>query len=226
MNRAKMAKRDPYGVLGVSRSASDAEIKKSYRKLARQYHPDMNPNSKDSEARFKEISEAYEILHDPEKRRRFDLYGHEGVDANFQGFGSSGGRNPFEGFRYGNNSYTFNFGNYSGGSGHSFFDDVFSEFVRSGPGRGGRRQPQAGRDVEYNLTVDFEQAYHGMSAELRILDRRIEVRIPAGVDTGSRVRVPGQGSPGLHGGKVAAICISTCGLPLTRIFGERAETFI
>ncbi len=204
-----MAKRDPYSVLGVSRSASDDEIKRSYRKLARQYHPDMNHNSKASEIRFKEISEAYEILNNAEKRRRYDLYGHEGVDANFHGFGSSGSRNPFEGMRYGNNSYTFNFGNYSGGTGNSFFDDLFSEFVRPGPGRGGRRpQPQTGQDIEYNLTVDFEQAYHGMSAELRILDKRIDVRIPAGVDTGSRVRVPGQGAPGLHGGKAGDLYLN------------------
>ncbi len=203
-----MAKRDPYRVLGVTRSASDAEIKRSYRKLARQYHPDMNRNSKASEVRFKEISEAYEILNDPDKRHRFDMYGHEGVDPNFQGFGSSGGRSPFEGVRYGNAGCSFNFGNFSGSTGHNFFDDMFSEFARSGPGRSRRRQPQAGQDVEYNLTVDFDQAYRGMSADLRILDRRIEVRIPAGVDTGSRVRVPGQGAPGLHGGRAGDIYLN------------------
>jgi len=208
-NRAKMAKRDPYSVLRVSRSASEADIKRSYRKLARQYHPDMNRNSKASEVRFKEISEAYEILNSPEKRRLYDLYGHEGVDPNFHGFGSPGSRNPFEGMRFGNNSYAFNFGNASGNPGQGFFDDLFSEFMRSGSGRGARRpQPQAGQDIEYNLTVEFEQAYHGMSAELRILDRRIEVRIPAGVDTGSRVRVPGQGAPGLYGGKAGDLYLN------------------
>lgn len=204
-----MSKRDPYSVLGVSRSASDAEIKKSYRRLARQYHPDMNRDSKSAEARFKEISEAYEILNNPEKRRLYDLYGHDGVNPNFAGFGSSGGRNPFEGMRFGNSGYSFNFGNFSGDPRQSFFEDLFSEFMRPGSGRGSRRpHAQAGQDIEYNLTVDFEQAYHGLTAEIRIMDRRIEVRIPAGVDTGSRVRVPGQGAPGLYGGKAGDLYLN------------------
>jgi DnaJ-class molecular chaperone len=197
-----MAKRDPYSVLGVSRAASEAELKRAYRKLARQYHPDMNGNSKVAEVRFKEISEAYEILSDQEKRQRYDMYGHEGVNADFGGFGSSTGRNPFEGVRFGNRGYSFNFGNFSGNTGQGFFEDVFSEFQRAGGGRGARRpSAQPGKDIEYNLTVDFLQAYQGMAAELSILDRRIDVRIPAGVDNGSKVRVAGQGAPGLRGGR-------------------------
>ena len=205
-----MAKRDPYSVLGVSRSASEGEIKKAYRRLARQYHPDMNRNSKTAEVRFKEISEAYEILNDPEKRQRFDMFGHEGVHSDFGGFGSSTGRNPFEGMRFGNSGFGFNFGNFSGNTKHGFFEDVFSEFTRAGPGRGGRRRPvsEPGRDLEYNLTIDFHQAYEGLSAEVRVLDKRIDVRIPAGVDTGSRIRVSGQGGPGLRGGRPGDLYIN------------------
>lgn len=197
-----MAKRDPYSVLGVSRSTPEAEIKKAYRKLARQYHPDMNQNSKVAEVRFKEISEAYEILNDQEKRQRYDMYGHEGVNADFSGYGSSAGRNPFGGVRFGNRGATFNFGNVSGNTGQGFFDDIFSEFTRAGGGRGTRRpSAQPGKDIEYNLTVEFLQAHQGLAAELSILDRRIDVSIPAGVDNGSKIRVTGQGAPGLRGGR-------------------------
>lgn len=202
MGGVEMAKRDPYSVLGVSRSASEAEIKKAYRKLARQYHPDMNRDSKTAEYRFKEISEAYEILNDPHKRQRFDMYGHDGVHGDFSGFRSSAGGNPFEGIRFGNSGFGFNFGNFSGGERQGFFEDIFSEFARSGAGRSTRRPAsQPGKDLEYNLTIEFDQAYRGLSAELSILDRRIDVRIPAGVDTGSRIRVAGQGAPGLRGGR-------------------------
>lgn len=89
-----MAKRDPYHVLGVNPSASDEEIKRAYRKLARRHHPDLNNNSKASEARFKELAEAYEVLADSEKRRRYDMFGYDGLDAAARSYGSSGGRGP------------------------------------------------------------------------------------------------------------------------------------
>jgi DnaJ-class molecular chaperone len=195
-----MAKPDPYTVLGVSRGAGEEDIKRAFRKLARQYHPDVN-KSRGAETRFKEISEAYEILGDPEKRRRYDMFGHEGVHSDFSGFGSSSARDPFEGMRFGNSGFSFNYGNFTGASGSGVFDDLFSEFLGGRSGRTRRRPTQMrGQDVEYDLTIDFEQAYWGVTAEVRVLDKRIEVHVPPGVDTGSRVRVSGQGAPGLHGG--------------------------
>ena len=95
------SKRDYYEVLGVNRNADEDEIKKAYRKLAKQYHPDMNPGDKDAEAKFKEINEAYEVLSDPQKRARYDQFGHAGVDPN--GFGSAGA--GFGGFDFGNSPH-------------------------------------------------------------------------------------------------------------------------
>jgi DnaJ-class molecular chaperone len=196
-----MAKRDPYTVLGVSRSASDEEIKKAYRKLARRHHPDLNNSSKASEARFKELAEAYELLADNDKRRRYDMFGHEGLDSTATGYGSAGGRGPFGQAGYGRSGFGFDFGSFSGSSKRGIFDDIFSEFFRAdADSRDRRRRPARGDDLEYELTIDFDQAYQGASAVVRILERKINVHIPAGVDSGSRIRVPGQGAPGRHGG--------------------------
>lgn len=195
-----MAKRDLYSVLGVSKTAGEEEIKKAFRKLARQYHPDVN-KSRGAESRFKEISEAYDILSDPEKRSRYDAFGHEGLHADFGASRSSSGGDPFRGMRFANPGCSFNFGNFSGAQGSGIFDDVFSEIFGTRSSRF-KRGPTAvsSQDIEYELTLDFFQAYHGVSAEVGVLNRRIDVRVPAGVDNGSRVRVQGQGAPGLRGG--------------------------
>lgn len=192
-----MRKSDPYKILGVRRDASDEEIKRAYRRLARQHHPDLNNNSKVSEQRFKEISEAYEVLSDTNKRRGFDQFGH-----------GEGPWDPPESAAYGAEG-VFGRRAYHCGRAHDFdrtagggiFDDFFSQFVRAQSfGRDRNFGPVRGRDYEYNLTVDFEQAYQGVHAFVRIKDRKIEVIIPAGVDTGSRIRVPGQGALGTRGG--------------------------
>lgn len=194
----KMAKRDPYSVLGVNRSASDEEIKSAYRKLARRHHPDVNNNSRTSESKFKEVSEAYEILADKEKRRKYDMFGHEGLSANAQGFNeASYGASGFKKGSFGG----FNFNNFSGSGDFGVFEDVFSDFFRSQNSRRSKKfGPARGTDLEYELTIDFYQSYQGVSAIVTIMDRKINVHIPAGVDSGSRVRVPGQGAPGLRGG--------------------------
>lgn len=192
-----MGKRDPYSILGVNRSASDDEIKRAYRKLARRYHPDMNSSSKTAESKFKELSEAYEILVDKDKRRKYDLFGHEGLSANFRDF--SDGAPSSEAFK--RSGFGYNFNNFSGSSGYGVFDDLFSDFFRPESNRKGRKfGPSRGSDLEYELTVDFFQSYQGVSAIVTILDRKISVHVPAGVDSGSRIRVPGQGAAGLRGG--------------------------
>src|SRR5271157_3570879 len=109
-----MAKRDPYNILGVSRSASDEEIRRAYRKLARRHHPDLNNNSKASEGRFKELAEAYEVLADGEKRRRYDMFGYEGLDATARSYGSASGRGPFSQPGFGRPGFGFDFSSFTG----------------------------------------------------------------------------------------------------------------
>ncbi|TDT43580.1 molecular chaperone DnaJ [Halospina denitrificans] len=138
-----MAKRDYYEILGVSRSADDKEIKKAYRKLAMKYHPDRNPDDEDAEARFKEASEAYEVLGDPEKKAAYDQFGHAGVD------GSAGGG-----------------GGFGGGGGASFsdiFGDVFGDIFGGGRGRSNR-----GADLRYTLELDLEDAVRGKNVKIEI----------------------------------------------------------
>ena len=147
-------KRDYYEVLGVSKSASDEEIKKAYRKLAKQYHPDMNPGDKTAEAKFKEVNEAYEVLSDKDKKARYDQFGHAGVDPNF---------NPGAG----------GFGGFGGGFGGMDFDlgDIFSSFFGGGAGGGGgarRNGPQRGGDIRVQLTIDFTEAAFGCEKEITV----------------------------------------------------------
>lgn len=252
-----MAKRDYYEVLGVSRDATEEEIKKAYRKLARKYHPDVNKDDKDAAEKFKEINEAYEVLKDPEKRARYDQFGHAGVGqggfdpGNFGGFGD--------------------FGDF-GGFGSDIFEDIFDIFG-GGFGRTRRRGPTRGADLRYDLEITLEEAAFGVEKEVEIfrmesckkcngtgakpgtmpktcptcggsgqvrrvqnlgpmqftnvttctncggrgniieepcpkcngrgqskVGRKIKVKIPAGVDTGSQLRMSGEGEPGEMGG--------------------------
>ena len=240
-----MADKDFYEILGVQRNASDDEIKKSYRKLAMKYHPDRNKDDKESERKFKEVSAAYEILKDSEKRSAYDQYGH---DAFRQG-GMGGGQG---------------FGDFGGG-----FSDIFEEFFGGGfGGQSRQRGPQRGNDLRYNMSVSLQEAYNGKKSQIRIpsyegcdlcsatgsadktgpstcstcggqgkvrstqgffsierpcptcggegssiknpclkcsgtgqvkKQKTISVTIPAGVDTGTRIRISGEGEPGERG---------------------------
>ncbi|MEK7713243.1 MAG: molecular chaperone DnaJ [Deltaproteobacteria bacterium] len=242
-----LAKRDYYEVLGVHKNASDAEIKKAYRRLALQHHPDKNPGNKESEEKFKELAEAYEIISDPEKRARYDQFGHAG--ENFGGF------RPEEGF-----------GGFSGDVG-DVFGDIFGDVFR---GRGGRpRGAERGSDLRYNLEISFDEAAFGTEAHIKIpraqecaqckgsgakpgtsptvcptcggtgqvrfqqgffsvsrtcsqcrgegriikdrcpecagegrvrVSKTLSIKVPAGVETGSRLRLQGEGEAGSRGG--------------------------
>lgn len=148
-------KRDYYEVLGVQKGASEDEIKKAYRKVAKKYHPDLNPDDKDAEAKFKEAGEAYEVLSDPAKRQRYDQFGHAGVDPNF---GAGGGG-------YG--------GGYGGGVDFGDFDigDIFSSFFGGAPGGGRRANPNAprqGADVETSVVIDFMEAAKGCKKQVSV----------------------------------------------------------
>ena len=143
-------KRDFYEVLGVSRGASDDEIKKAYRKLAKQYHPDLNPGDKTAEAKFKEINEAYEILTDKDKRSRYDQFGHAGVDPNF---GAGGG--GFGGFNMGDIDLGDLFG--------SFFGGGFGGAQRANP-----NAPRRGENLRTAVTISFEEAAFGCEKEITV----------------------------------------------------------
>lgn len=150
-----MSKRDYYEVLGISKDASADEIKKAYRKLAVKYHPDKQGGD---EAKFKEASEAYEVLKDQQKRQRYDQFGHAGVG----GAGGGSGGNPFEGFGgFGGQNVNFDFGD--GGLG-----DIFGQFFGGGFGGGTSRGPRRGRDIETSVNLDFEEAIFGVERDLNL----------------------------------------------------------
>jgi len=246
-----MSENGYYEALDIERNASDEEIKKAYRKMALKYHPDKNPNDKNAEERFKGINEAYSVLSVAEKRKRYDLFGKAGVDAD--------GGGGFHGM--------------DGGDISEMFGGIFEEFFGASTSRGGRRKrPQQGNDLKYDLTVSFEEALLGKEVEIKLQkpetcvscdgtgakggksggsvkgcvacrgtgqvhfnqgiftvkrtchrcngsgtviqdpcpscrgeqyvlrDKTIRVTVPAGIDNGVRLRVSGEGTPGVHGG--------------------------
>ena len=285
-------KRDYYEVLGVSKSATADELKKAYRKLAKQYHPDMNPGDKTAEAKFKEINEAYEILSDPEKRSRYDQFGHAGVDPNF-GAGGGGFNGGFGGFDMGDID----------------LGDLFGSFFGGGFGGGGgsrRSGPMKGETLRAAVTISFEEAATGCEKEITLTrsepcetckgsgcapgttaeicpdchgsgtiriqrgggtfsfatttqcpkcggtgkiihtpckscngagsvrrQRKITVKIPAGIDNGQAISLRGQGGAGKNGGPAGDLIISVTVRPHpqfkrdgTSIYLEQPVTFL
>lgn len=173
-----MAKRDYYEVLGVSKNASDDEIKKAYRKLAVKYHPDKNPGDKEAEAKFKEINEAHDVLSDKQKRARYDQFGHAGV-----GGGAAGG-NPFQNGNFNFNGQSFNF-DFGGGG----FEDILGSLF----GFGGPRRPRRGDDYQVQVTLTFEEAIFGTTKTVDYNGKDLKIKIPAGIDDGMSIRLRGKG---------------------------------
>jgi len=240
-----MAKRDYYEILGVDKNISGKDLKKAYRRVAMKYHPDRNPDDKDAEEKFKDASEAYEVLSDSQKRAAYDQYGHDGVNPQMGGGGAG-------------------FNNFS-----DIFGDVFGDIFSGGGGGGGRGGPQRGSDLQYTLKIDLEQAVKGTTAKIRVPtlveckhcggsgaksgsrpetcptcggvgqvrmqqgffavqqtcptchgrgtvikdpcghchgqgrveeSKTLSVKVPAGVDTGDRIRLSGEGEAGPSGG--------------------------
>ena len=177
--------RDYDEILGVPKTASDDEIKKAYRKLAVKYHPDKNPGDKEAEAKFKEISEAHEVLSDKQKRARYDQFGHAGVGNDFGGTGGAGG--PFSGGAFNFNGQEFHFDFGGGGA----FDDILGSLF----GFGGARRPRRGADDQTMVTVTFEEAVFGTTKEVSVNGENLKVKIPAGIDDGMSIRLRGKGGP-------------------------------
>jgi curved DNA-binding protein len=196
-----MAAKDYYATLGVTRAATEDDIKKAFRKLARKYHPDVNPGDKASEAKFKEINEAHEVLSDKDKRAKYDKYGenwqhadaYETAGAGYRQYGGEGA--PFQGFDFQQGGQPFTGGAYAGED----VGDLFDQIMRGG----GRRRPHRGQDIDYEVEVSLEEAFHGTNRQLtmqRAKPEKLEVKIPPGVTTGSRVRLAGKGGEGTAGG--------------------------
>jgi len=215
-----MEYRDYYKTLGVDRNASADDIKKAYRRLARKYHPDVSKEP-DAEKRFKEVAEAYEVLKDPEKRKLYDQLGSDwraGQDFRPPPGWEQAGRG-----RYRRTGGSADFGDFSdffesvfggGGFGGSPFEEVFAGGGRRARAGGGRGFARRGGDRTAKITVSLEEAYHGASKTFTVEDtepdvsgavrrqsRNLRVRIPAGVTNGQRIRLAGQGDPGLGGGE-------------------------
>ena len=189
-----MTKRDYYEVLGVSKNASDDEIKKAYRKLAIKYHPDKNPGDKEAEEKFKEISEAHEVLSDKQKRARYDQFGHAGVNGGAGGGAGGAYGNPFgQGgtFNFNGQEVHFDFG---GGGG---LDDLFGSLF--GFGGGFNRRPRRGADLKTAITIDFKDAIFGTTKQISVEGKTIKLKIPAGIDDGMSIRLKGRGGPAPEG---------------------------
>jgi curved DNA-binding protein len=218
-----MEYKDYYKILGVKKDASEKEIKKAFRRLARQYHPDVNPDDSQAEERFKEINEAHEVLSDPEKRKKYDQLG-----ADWQRWQQRGGR-PGD----------FDWGQWTAGrpgervhvrygtpedledlfGGGSPFSDFFSQIfggMGGGPSSGGfqyEMRPQRGRDYEQPVEITLHEAYHGATRILQMNGQRLEIRIPAGAKTGTRVRMSGQGASGVGGGPAGDLYLRVSVVP-------------
>ena len=222
-----MASKNYYDLLGIKKNATEKEVKQAYRKLARKYHPDVNPGDKASEAKFKEINEAYEVLSDKENRKKYDKYGDKWQHAEqFEQAAQQQGQ--YWDFAPGGGGSTFSFSGGDVGDLEGIFEGLF------GGGRGGsfRRQarPRRGQDLESPVEVTLEEAYHGTTRTISLQSgepctacqgtgyiqnvpcsvcrgsgvaasvKRLEVKIPAGVQNSSRVRIAGKGQPGYSGG--------------------------
>jgi DnaJ-class molecular chaperone len=232
-----MEYKDYYQILGIGKKAGQDEIKKAFRKLARKYHPDVNPGDTAAVEKFKEINEAYEVLSDPEKREKFDRFG-----SQWQQFAQAGGRpedfkweqwqaRPGAHHEYRTVTPEELREMFGGGGGFSdFFETLFGGMGRQGPeafsGQEFHYQPRShrGRDVDYPLPVTLEEAFHGGTRMLQWeTGRKIEAKIPRGVKSGSKVRLKGQGEPGAFGGEAGDLFLHIEVLPHPRFEREKDD---
>ena len=202
-----MPGKDYYQTLGVSKSASPEEIKKTYRKLALKYHPDRNQGDKGAEAKFKDISEAYAVLSDPEKKKQYNMFGADGFHKRFTQ------EDIFRDFDFGTIFKEFGFG--TGGRGPNFFSQIFggpgqNHYRCGGPfesaygGFGGQPQGMRGQDLVYELSVTLEEVVTTtdkvIAYQVGGRPEKVSVKVPAGISSGKKLRLSGKGQPGTYGG--------------------------
>jgi curved DNA-binding protein len=224
---------DPYATLGVKRDASAEDIQKAYRKLARKYHPDMNPDDATAKNKFQEVQSAFEVLSDPEKRQRFDQFGTADDVMNRR----PGGQ-PKWTYSTGPQTYPFDLNDLFGGGGPGHgeaesaggFADLFKQFRRGAGSQHRAAQPTRGADLKSELTVPFATAVLGGEAAISIrrADGNVEtikLKIPAGIDDGKKIRLRGQGQPGEDGAPAGDILVTihVSPHPHFRRIGDRLE---
>ncbi len=218
-----MAKRDYYEVLGVSRNVESDELKKAYRKLAMKFHPDKNPNDKKAEDRFKELSEAYDVLSDPQKKQTYDQFGHMGAQGGFRG-----GPSAFEGFGGFQKNARPGGAGFSGFNNQEFdpnsesfqdvFGDIFGEVFgaqRRGPGGAKTSARARGADLKYTLNISYEEAALGSEKTISFVRHRggkeetarLSVSVPAGVKPSQRLKLMGEGDSAANGGAVGDLYV-------------------
>ena len=213
--------KDFYAVLGVSKDADDAAIKKAYRKLARQFHPDQNQGNPSAETRFKEIGEAYAVLSDAEQRRQYDAVRAMAGGARFSagpGGAGAGGFEDIMGAMFGGQGQAGRGGpraRYSQGAGNAGpgFEDILGSMFGGGRGYGsagptGFTAPTQGSDVVAQVTLPFRAAVEGTTADLEVNGRTITARIPAGINDGKKIRLRGKGRPGTGGGPAGDLVVT------------------
>jgi DnaJ-class molecular chaperone len=222
-----MAGKDYYSVLGVSRTATDKEIRSAFRKLARKHHPDVNPDKAEAERRFKEVNEAYEVLSDAEKRRRYDKYGDrwEYADQIEQAEKAGAYRRGY-GYGTGRGGTTYDYADLDGVDMDDLLGGIF--------GRGSRTQrPRKGADAEVPVEITLEEAFSGATRMVQTADRsaagqprRLEVTIPAGVRDGARVRVAGAGGQGRGGGPAGDLYLNVSVKPHARFERKGDDLYV
>lgn len=205
-------KRDYYEILGVSKDADEGTIKKAYRRLAKKYHPDSNKDNAEAEQRFKEVTEAYGVLSDPEKKKLYDRFGHAAFDQN-AGWSQDYGAGRTQAGRGQGGFQEFHF---EGGEMDGLFEDLFEKMFRGGSAKGSRRSdgfgfgggpfPKKGEDLYAEASISFEEAVFGCEKRILLRDRdgagsSVQVRIPAGIEDGKSIRLKGKGMAGGKGGE-------------------------
>lgn len=219
---------DYYKLLELDKSASQADIKKAYRKLARKYHPDLNPNNKEAQLRFQQINEANEVLSDPEKRKKYDQYGKDWQhadayeEAKKQQQASGGRAYSGGGFGGGQGSYSYS-GNFDDDTFSDFFEEMFGSGARAhGSGRGRHFK---GQDFNAELQLNLSDVYTSHKQTLTVNGKNIRLTIPAGVENGQTIKIKGHGGPGVQGGPKGDLYITFNIVNNTKFKREKENLF-
>jgi len=205
--------KDYYKILGVSPDASTEEIKRVYRKLALKYHPDKNPGNKQAEEKFKEISEAYEVLSDPEKRKKYDMIynGGQGPSAGFGGFGDFGmGGN--QGFYYKNVQADIDLDDLLGNFGTGGFSEFFKQFF-GGRSKSQKKKQTKGEDIYTKVKITLTEAYTGTERVILINNNKLRIKLKPGIQHDQLLRIKGKGHPSLYGGEPGDLYVKVEILP-------------